>query len=387
MQMRKLAAIGLPAACAILRGVLWAGLSGPVTVGVAERQADIIVVATLESVTPQSQSLVNAQLRVIRVVKGGSLGPLLAADLVPSPMMRTNALRLQDLAPQRLIGATGLWFIKKSAGTYHLLPLATGDFVWGDVPLRLESPELPAPDAVIPGLAGSVNPTGRLVLAALVHSYLSSATPRGTLRDLVAASLNDKEDRQDSLAAAKVLIASSSPDHQILGLAAALRLGSDEALPLLAEKAPALQSHQMFPSLVFALSTEYKPNGEASIAPLRQLAAQHMGGVNFDAAVAAALRKIGTKAVVPALVELLDSQDPTAQLHAAHFLSEYALFADANGNIPAPTGPGHVAGPWGTEATQAHMPSRDSTMTAQEYAAFWKSWWAENKTKLGFPGP
>ncbi len=218
-----------------------------------------------------------------------------------------------------------------------------------------------------------------------MDAYLSTPNP-GTLRDIMVASLNS-EHLEDSLATAKVLLASDSPDHQILALWAMLRLAPDNALRLLAEKAPALQSHRVFPILSFVLSTEYKPNGEASIAPLRQLAAAlRTSGVNFDVPVAAALRKIGTKAVVPAMVELLDSQDPTAQLHAARFLSEYALFADANGNIPASSGPGRVAGPWGTDVTQAHMPSRDSIMTAQDYAAFWKRWWAENKTKLGFPG-
>ncbi|HSW49781.1 MAG TPA: hypothetical protein VLH09_06370, partial [Bryobacteraceae bacterium] len=100
------------------------------------------------------------------------------------------------------------------------------------------------------------------------------------------------------------------------------------------------------------------------------------------------LRKIGTRAIVPAMVEFLDSQDPTAQLHAARFLSDYALFADAKGKVPVlEPGRGRTFGPWRTEAVHEYTPSRDSTKTPQEYAGFWKSWWAENKAKLGFTGP
>jgi hypothetical protein len=372
---------------AVAQGTLWAGLRGRVAVGVAERQADVVAVATIEDVAVEAKVAVRVRLRISYTIKGQPMPLLLTAELAPSPMMAASSMRPQDMIPKTRAKAIGLWFLRENDGVFQVLPLGWGDFIFEDVYLPLPSTELPEPAAVIPGLGASGRRSHQLVLAALINSYLSSPDSSSDLRNLVVSSLQDKEGRQDSIAAAKALIASDSADHQILGLEAALRLGSDEALPLLAEKAPALQSHRMFSGVLFALGTEYKPNGEASIASLRQLAALHLSGVNFDATVAAALRKIGTKAVVPAMVELLDSQDPTAQLHAAHFLSEYALFADANGNIPVSTGPGRVAGPWGTDATQAHMPSRDSPMTAQEYTAFWKWWWAENKTKLGFPGP
>ena len=372
---------------AVVHGTLWAGLGGRVAVGVAEQQADVVAVATIEDVAVEAKATVYVRLRISSTIKGRAVPALLTAELAPSPMMAAGAMRPQDMMPKTPDRAVGLWFLKEKDGVFQVLPLGWGDFIWEEVYLPLPSSALPDPAAVIPGLGSPGSSSHRLVLAALVNSYLTSPEPNGYLRNLVVTSLQDKDDRQNSLAASKALIASDSPDHQILGLEAALRLGSDEALSLLAEKASALQSHRLFPAVMFALGTEYKPNGEASIAPLRQLAALHTSGINFDAPVAAALRKIGAKAVVPAMVELLDSQDSTAQLHAAHFLSEYALFADANGNIPVSTGPGRVPGPWGTDATQAHMPSQDSTMTAQDYAAFWKWWWAENKAKLGFPGP
>jgi len=348
----------------------------------------VVALAALENVAVESKTAVRVQLRISRAIKGQAAPPTLTATLVLSPQMAARELREQDLMPKTRAEAIGLWFLSEKEGAFQVLPLASGNFIiWDEVFLPLPIYDLRDPAAVIPGLTPLGDGVRQTVLAALVESFLSSPSPRGTLRAIVTVSLN-QEDRQDSLAAADVLIASASPEHQILGLEAALRLGSDEVLPLLARKVEALRPHRMFPGVLFALGTEYKPNGEASVAPLLQLTSMHLGTADFDAAVASALRKIGTRAIVPAMVELLDSPDQTAQLHAAHFLSEYALFADANGDLsPIKPGGGRPVGPWGTDATQANMPSRDSTRTPQEYAAFWKAWWAENKARLGFTGP
>ncbi|MFB3778248.1 MAG: hypothetical protein ACE141_11575 [Bryobacteraceae bacterium] len=372
---------------AILLPSLWAGLSGPLSVRTVERQADVVAVATIEDVAAETKATVRIRLRIASVIRGETAPLVLTAELTPSPMMSRYALSPQDLVPRSIIGATGIWFLKERDGTFQVLPLATGDFTGNEMFLQLRSTEVPPPDAVIPGLAESGDRIHQRLLAALMDSYLSTPSPAGSLRDIMAASL-DGEDLQDSLAAARVLIASSAADHQILGLWTMLRLGADDALALLAEKAPALQSHRMFSFLGFVLSTQYMPNGEASIGPLRQLASLHLGSADFDAAVASALRKIGTKAIVPAMVEFLDSQDPTAQLHAARFLSEYAMFADAEGNIPVlKPGEGRKFGPWRTDAALEYSPSRDSPKTAQEYAAYWKSWWAANRANLGFTIP
>ncbi len=378
--------IHVVAACIVCHGAAWSAIVGYLPVGTAERQADVIAVARVESATVQDKTSIRIQFRLLRTIKGSPAATVITAELVASKAMVAAAVDPQNMAPKARIGTVGLWFLKADGDSFGVLPLGWGDYSWDDIFSQLPSPELPEPSVVIPGLASNGTRGYQLALAALVSAYFASH-PLGRMRTVLAASLQDKDHREDSLAVAKILIASASPDQQAVGLECGLRLGSDEILPLLAEKAPALRSHRMFQMVMFALGTEYKPNGEASIAPLRRLAAAHLGG-EFDAAVASALRKIGTKAIVPAMVEFLDSPDPTAQLHAAHFLSEYALFADAAGNIPAlKPGQGRTVGPLMTEATQANMPSRDSTKTAQEYAAFWKSWWAENKARLGFTGP
>ena len=102
--------------------------------------------------------------------------------------------------------------------------------------------------------------------------------------------------------------------------------------------------------------------------------------LGVDVAAAAALAKIRTKEVLPAMAELLDSKDPQAQLRAASFFGLFTLFADKHGNMPE----GGPRGPFCTPQTRAYMPRRDSTLTPAEYAEFWKGWWSDNQGALDF---
>ena len=102
--------------------------------------------------------------------------------------------------------------------------------------------------------------------------------------------------------------------------------------------------------------------------------------VSIANATTAAGSPLSTKAVLPGMVGLLDSKDPNAQIRAASFMGYYSLFADKNGNI---TGSG-IKGPFVTADTQQFTPSNVSTLTAAQYAGFWKVWWTQNQAKLGF---
>jgi hypothetical protein len=273
-----------------------------------------------------------------------------------------------------------------------VVPLGTGDFIFDQAFLILPTSELPDPASVITSLPASSGNAREAVMAALVNSYLSSTNPNVHLRDLVLVSLvrnmarfDSEEDRQLATAAAKALIGSKLPDRKIVGLVSGIRLGDESAFSSLAQEAAALESERLFPLIAFALGTEYRPNGEASIEPLRQLIGLHLKDGNFDAAVAGALSKIGTKAVLPAMVSLLDSEISGAVLVAARFLSDYTLFADAKGAIPVlGPGEGRIKGPWATPATRAFSPGAQSSLTPHDYAFFWKAWWVEYRVKLGF---
>jgi hypothetical protein len=379
MRKRIRRAVQFAVAYAGFNCLLWAGLSGPLSVSVIQQQADVVAVATLEGVTAETKLVMHAQLRISGTIKGRVVRLLVTADLVPSQMMATNAPEPRYLVPTKLIGTTGLWFLKESGGVYEVLPLASGDYTWGEVFLPLPSSELPDPTTMIPNMVASADTTTKLVWAALLYSYQSS--PSRT-EDILMASLYNSR-RSEALAVVEALISSQSTEVRIIGLAAGVDLGSDDALAVLAREAPTLQTHPKFPRITGALLMGYKPNGESSIAPLRKLTALHLNSIRFDEAVASALSKIGTKAVLPAMVELLDSPDRNARLRAARFFGEYTLFADAKGDMPNPNNLRPV-GPWANSATRLHIPSSSSPMTADEYASFWKTWWNQNRAKIGF---
>ena len=376
-------AVQLVVACAAFHGLLWAGLGPePLAVGVVQQQADVIAVATLEGGSAETKSVLHLQLRILRTIKGEVPPMLITADLASSELMATSASEPKRLVPASLIGRIGLWFLKRESGNYTVLPLASGNFTPDEAFLPLHSAELPDPATVVPGLT-SGDSTTRIVWAALMSSYLSTPSARGPMIEMILGASLNKAKRSEALAVVDALIASKSQEVRIIGFAAAVGLGSDDALALLAQEAPTLQTHPKFPRITGALLMGYKPNGESSIAPLRKLTALHLNSIRFDEAVASALSKIGTKAVLPAMIELLDSPDKNARLRAARFFGEYTLFADAKGNMPAPNRTPTI-GPWWNSATELHMLGNDPSMTADEYASFWKAWWIQNRAKIGF---
>jgi hypothetical protein len=103
----------------------------------------------------------------------------------------------------------------------------------------------------------------------------------------------------------------------------------------------------------------------------------------MDSAAGSLLQRIGGKVILPIMAQLLDSPDPDAQLRTASFFASFALFADKDGSI-AGTG---AAGPFYSELARAQMPRRNSRETPTQYAQFWKNWWRENYSKLGFSNP
>ncbi|HEX5432058.1 MAG TPA: hypothetical protein VFW83_08835 [Bryobacteraceae bacterium] len=142
-----------------------------------------------------------------------------------------------------------------------------------------------------------------------------------------------------------------------------------------------MRSSPKFFYICRAIGLYYKPHNESSISVLKQLVDLHSSAPGLDDAVASALRKIGTKDIVPVVAELLDSQDPQAQLRAASFFGFYSLFADAKGDVVQGN---LVKGPFATADTRQYTPRSGSSLTPSQYASFWKTWWLQNSSRLGF---
>lgn len=164
------------------------------------------------------------------------------------------------------------------------------------------------------------------------------------------------------------------------GLTPAVRVSSAEALEIVAATFEELKGDPRFQMIVSAISLY--PKDISLIAPLRHLRAVSSGVPGMDAAMAAALKKLHSKQVLPDMAALLDSSDREAQLAAASFFGLYTLFATADGEFPD-SGP---IGPFATAATRENTP-RPGTANSVPSTAFWKTWWSENRDRLGFRAP
>jgi len=339
-----------------------------------QQKASLIVVATVQQLVNGSSGEQTIHLQIQRTITGSPGSLSVVAYLMPpsGPMF----IFPNGLLSQHAIGKRGLWFLTLEPRGYEVVPLIKGEYVTDT-------------DVVLPvsDLLNSSPPSGTIsqqLLAYLVGWYLSVPNPTGAADGLLMLCLADSNP-QDALAAITPLTSSLSMDHRVIGLAAAINLGSDRAISTLASEISSVKARSKFPLILAALKS-YPPHGDTSIPVLKQLIGLNAGVAGIEGAAAAALAKIGTRSVMPVMITLLDSTDPEAQLRAASFCGFYALFADARGNLNlAQTGP--IIGPFANSETKAYTPRSDSSLGSAQYVQFWKMWWSDNKSKLGFTTP
>lgn len=98
------------------------------------------------------------------------------------------------------------------------------------------------------------------LLTIVVNWYQSLAHP-STIDDQRLLVNLDRGNSQDTLALAREFIASPFPNNHVIGLTAAIRLGSDSAIATLARELPTLRAHPKFGRITEALHTYYQPHG------------------------------------------------------------------------------------------------------------------------------
>jgi len=352
--------------------VFGALLPGPPSMADLQKQADVIAVATLTSID-DSQGFETVQLSITRIIQGqlGSQpGSLSVRALVPPPqfpMLGGEAPPKTGIVPPSVIGLSGVWFLTAVDSRWQVIPLDSGTYhqLYTSLPV----------DAALPAPSGTVN---QQLLAYLVSWYQSIPYPTRVDQDFRLFGSLDAADPKDAAVAIASLIASDRADLNGIGLAAAIRLGSVDALSSVALHAEALRSNPKLRQITDAIGQYFKPQGPAAIATLQQIVALHSDVPGLDAAAGSALQKIGTRDVLPAMAILLDSSDPQAQLRAAWFFGYFAIFTDKNGNLS-----GNMAGPYDSPSVHQQMPSGDSAETPAQYVQFWKAWWATNRASFG----
>jgi hypothetical protein len=305
-------------------------------------------------------------LSVATVLKGQIGASTVVAALVP-----TDAYVLPSVIPSSQLGQAGIWFLSQTAAGYQVVPTQAGQFLPDELFLPL------TPSLAAATFSGSIE---QQLLQYVIGWYQSLPSP--TVRDdmkCLAALQSESTVPQDALAAANLLIGSPAVNAQVVGLSAAIGLGSDNAVAALSALLGAVGSSPKLYLVTSALAIGYQPHGAASVPVLKQIIDQHSAVPGIDAAAGAALSKIVVKQALPVMAELLNSSDPAAQLRAASFFGLFTLFADSSGTVSG----GGPMGPFATDQTRQYTPRKNSGITPHEYSAFWQQWWAQNHNVFG----
>ena len=364
----------------LVQAPAWAGIGGVEAVGFLAQRAELVVVATIRQVTDRQladgTSTETVELLVVRSLKGPVTEPTLVTKVVPGPRSAIGILS------KSLVGSAGVWFLKDNSGVLEILPLVQGDYDGHDlfVPVQLVDPAS-APTGTL----------GRQVLAYQLRWYESLRYPTPGEDGLIFQSLvhNRGQDAGDAIAR---LRKSAIPSHRVPGVAAAIRLGSSDALLQVAGELESLRARANFNLVLSTISNFLGPQRSDVVKALEVLAALHSDVPGLDDALSAALAGgIGEgftvtaaspwiKATLPAMLLLLDSKDPVAQLRVARFFAYFSEFANADGII-AGTG---VVGPFASADARRFNPAEGVSMSPARYAQFWKEWCAKNRKQLGF---
>lgn len=333
------------------------------------KSSSIVAVGTLTAFEDEPNGQFTLTLSVASVLKGPAGTTTVVAELAPKEGSQ-GPYAIPASTRSSLVGQTGLWFLSESANGYQVIPTQEGRSFPEEIFLPLR------------GSRATAVPPGTLdqqLLQYLVGWYQSLPNP--TVRDDMRCldGLQSGSTREDALAAADSLIHSVVVSSQVVGLTAAISLGSDDAVAALSASLKEIGSSPKFYLVTGALSALYQPHGAASIPVLKGIIDQHSAAPGINAAAGAALAKIAVKQTLPAMAELLNSAGPTAQLRAASFFGLFTLFADSQGRVSG----GGPMGPFATDDTRRYMPSQDSGITPQQYALFWQNWWESNRARLG----
>ena len=360
--------------CIALTTVLAAAAWGVVPVTVLGESADLIVIGRLLSMTGGEMGAAEARIRPVIVMKGQAPPSSVTAILPASPLMKQHAGRYAagQTDPKyayRNVDPYGLWFLKRvSEEAYEILPTEKGEYTEN-------AAFIPLPAWWTPPSEGDLD---QKLLAAVKASYQSTENPSSMQKTELLESLQIA-DRDEALAVANELMNSSSTSQRILGFVAAIRQSSDEVFPRLARELDTLRLDKDFHRITFALQTYYQPSGSSSIEVLSKLIGLHSEGPDsLDVGVSKALQKIGTKEILPAMLRLMDSPNTSVKKSACWYFHYFTALADLDGTINRSGISGRH--PFFTEETRIHTGRNQVDVDT----AFWKSWWAENKEKLGF---
>jgi hypothetical protein len=380
----RLIGIGVVICLFIGTTLLHAGLVAPRSLLELQQQADLIVVGSATATISVGSPKAVFPLEVSRVIKGDSTltGTFITVAWTSSAGLLTTGI----VSPGSNISfsGTGLWFLQQSANGWLLLPVMTGG-------MRLDDCYFPVPAGPI-APAYAYSPTASLSdritseLAATLEANHPNSLPLDFLTYLldalgspVAGTLYQRQS------------ASASVSQKLMGLSGLIRQGSASALAAAAALATQFAS---FPRetgvLLNSIQSEFRATDTNSLAILGNIAVDSTNpAINLREASAHALSAIHTNATLPYLAALLDDPDEKLRFEAIGGLGAFAngLSVQTPANTPSlaslQLNPG---APYRTADTIANFARGEQAISRNEtaYLAFWKNWWATNRSGLGF---
>jgi hypothetical protein len=342
----------------------FAPIFGPASLVQLQQNADLIVIGSASDGIRAGDNL-NFTIQVNRVVKGD----LTPGIPIPAIWQSNNP---------GVANGHGLWFLKRSTGGWSVLPVQSGWAQFKDVFIPV--PTGPLPDAY------AYDPTASVPdkVASEISAAIEGVPGLGLLPGL-HADLLDQLNSPVIHVLYRRLSVSSSIQQRILGLSGLIRSGNTSALHSAIEAAPELSSSTVeYGILLLSIRDGFRSGDASSVVILGQAAVNTSLRVDFRQSAAHALRGIHTKDALPYLATLLYDPDIELQAEAVGGLASFA-----NG-LPIQTTAGVPSlsylqlpdrAPYKTEDTVAHFALGDASI---RYLSYWKTWWSQNKTALGY---
>ncbi len=322
----------------------------------------------------------DASYSMILVVHRSLKGDLKPGAVVPVAD-KSKGYRLAGR--EGLRGQFGLWFLTRNKGELTLMPpggrAEVIDFAYYPVP-RL-GPELPGQldesplvDKVFVELARAVeSPEPIEIFRHLASGVLSFAG------DPVSQVARDAFDRWSR---------SASPDLVTLGLTALVGKENSAALARSLGFLATVRDSRI-PAMFTGSVSAYRNPEPEGIRALGEMATEEAGIPGLRSSAAYSLRSIHTRESLPYLAKLLDSQDAEllgdAVTGFTFFVNNFPVMTPEVVRSMSWSKPVASAAYRTPETARYSSPGRfENAGDAEPYVQFWKSWWAQNKAKLGF---
>jgi hypothetical protein len=346
------------------------------------QSADLIVVAAASDGRIVGTAL-NFTLGVSRVLKGdGGLAGASVSVSWPRPPSAQGGFP----APDSNAAGNGLWFLKNSPDGWQLLPVMQGGVSFSHAFIAS------APGPIPPAYAYSETSAINDKIASEVSASVEGGIGDGARLASLASGLLDQLKSPVVQQLYQRMAASGSPNQRLLGLSGLIRAGSTEALGEAAQNAASLLTAYPIEggALVQSVRDQFRPSDSSSVTALGQMATDSANVTGpFRIAAAHALASVHTKDALPYLAALLDDPDTSFRIEGIGGLGAFAngLSPQSSTGVPGLAGLQMPANaPYRTPDTIANFAMGQKAISQNEnrYLSFWRAWWLQNRTALGY---